>query len=69
MHVQGQPFVSYAADAVVVRVADRLDGLQLLGGRADCQPGSGGLMVTPAAHSAYNRGVVISARELVLTIS
>src|SRR5216683_1595212 len=67
MHVQGQPFVSYAADAVVVRVADRLDGLQLLGGRADCQPGNGGLMVTPAApHSANNRGVLISARELVV---
>jgi len=67
MHVQGQPFVSYAADAVVVRVSDRLDGLRLLGGRADCQPGNGGLMVTPEApHSAYNRGVVISARELVV---
>ena len=53
VHVDGQPFVSYAGDAVVVATPI-------------VSPAVEALLVTPAApHSAYNRGVVVSAREMI----
>jgi NAD+ kinase len=66
VHVDGQPFVSYAADAVVVATPTGSTAYSFSAGGPIVSPAVEALLVTPAApHSAYNRGVVISARDTV----
>jgi NAD+ kinase len=66
VHVDDQPFVSYAADAVVVATPAGSTAYSFSAGGPIVSPTVEALLVTPAApHSAYNRGVVISARESV----
>ncbi len=67
VHVEGQPFVSYAADAVVVATPTGSTAYSFSAGGPIVSPTVEALLVTPAApHSAYNRGLVISARESVM---
>ncbi|HEY3907267.1 MAG TPA: NAD(+)/NADH kinase [Streptosporangiaceae bacterium] len=67
VHVGGQPFVSYAADAVIVATPTGSTAYSFSAGGPIVSPTVEALLVTPAApHSAYNRGVVISARESVM---
>jgi len=67
VHVAGQPFVSYAADAVVVATPTGSTAYSFSAGGPIVSPEVEALLVTPAApHSAYNRGVVISVRESVM---
>jgi NAD+ kinase len=62
--VSGQPFVSYAADAVVVATPTGSTAYSFSAGGPIVSPGVEALLVTPAApHSAYNRGVVLSVRD------
>jgi NAD+ kinase len=66
VHVDGQPFVSYAADAVVVATPTGSTAYSFSAGGPIVSPAVEAVLVTPAApHSAYNRGVVISARDTV----
>src|SRR6266702_4569503 len=63
----GRPFVSYAADAIVVATPTGSTAYSFSAGGPIVSPAVEALLVTPAApHSAYNRGVVISARESVM---
>ncbi len=67
VHVEDQPFVSYAADAVVVATPTGSTAYSFSAGGPIVSPAVEALLVTPAApHSAYNRGVVISASESVM---
>jgi NAD+ kinase len=67
VHVEGEPFVSYAADALVVATPTGSTAYSFSAGGPIVSPEVEALLVTPAApHSAYNRGVVISARESVM---
>ncbi|HBW21077.1 MAG: NAD(+)/NADH kinase [Streptosporangiaceae bacterium] len=70
LRVAGQPFVSYAADAVVVATPTGSTAYSFSAGGPIVSPGVEALLVTPAApHSAYNRGLVLSIRDsLVLEI-
>ena len=64
--VDGQPFVSYAADAVVVATPTGSTAYSFSAGGPIVSPAVEALLVTPAApHSAYNRGVVVSASDTV----
>ena len=64
VHVDGQPFVSYAADAVVVATPTGSTAYSFSAGGPIVSPTVEALLVTPAApHSAYNRGVVIPAGD------
>src|SRR6266702_5598991 len=66
VHVEDQPFVSYAADAVVVATPTGSTAYSFSAGGPIVSPAVEALLVTPAApHSAYNRGLVLSARESV----
>jgi NAD+ kinase len=66
VHVDGQPFVSYAADAVVVATPTGSTAYSFSAGGPIVSPTVEALLVTPAApHSAYNRGVVIPAGDAV----
>ncbi len=66
VHVDGQPFVSYAGDAVVVATPTGSTAYSFSAGGPIVSPAVEALLVTPAApHSACNRGVVVSAREMV----
>ncbi len=59
--VDGSPFVSYAADAVVVATPTGSTAYSFAAGGPIMSPAVEALLVTPAAaHSAYNRGVVLS---------
>ncbi len=59
--VNGSPFVSYAADAVVVATPTGSTAYSFAAGGPIMSPSVEALLVTPAApHSAYNRGVVLS---------
>ncbi len=66
----GQPFVSYAADAIVVATPTGSTAYSFSAGGPIVSPAVEALLVTPVApHSAYNRGLVISADdELALEI-
>ncbi|HEY6276406.1 MAG TPA: NAD(+)/NADH kinase [Streptosporangiaceae bacterium] len=66
----GHPFVSYAADAVVVATPAGSTAYSFSAGGPIVSPAVEALLVTPAApHSAYNRGLVVSVRDsLVLEI-
>src|SRR5580700_2948948 len=60
----GRPFVSYAADAVVVATPTGSTAYSFSAGGPIVSPSVEALLVTPAApHSAYNRGLVISVLD------
>jgi NAD+ kinase len=62
--VDSSPFVSYAADAVVVATPTGSTAYSFAAGGPIMSPSVEALLVTPAAaHSAYNRGVVLSIRD------
>src|SRR5580658_2452365 len=66
----GHPFVSYAADAIVVATPTGSTAYSFSAAGPLVSPGLEALVVTPVApHSAYNRGLVISTEdELTLEI-
>jgi NAD+ kinase len=70
VRVAGHPFVSYAADAVVVATPTGSTAYSFSAGGPIVSPAVEALVVTPAApHSAYNRGLVLSVADtLVLEI-
>jgi len=60
----GHPFVSYAADAVVVASPTGSTAYSFSAGGPIVSPAVEALLVTPAApHSAYNRGLVLSIQD------
>jgi NAD+ kinase len=64
--VGGDPFVSYAADAVVVSTPTGSTAYSFSAGGPIVAPTVDALIVTPASpHSAYNRGVVLSVADCV----
>ncbi len=70
VRVGGHPFVSYAADAIVVATPAGSTAYSFSAGGPIVSPAVDALLVTPAApHSAYNRGLVLSLDDsLVLEI-
>jgi NAD+ kinase len=66
VRVGGQPFVSYAADAVIAATPTGSTAYSFSAGGPIMSPSVEALLVTPAApHSAYNRGVVLSVADTV----
>ncbi|HEX7306765.1 NAD(+)/NADH kinase [Lentzea sp.] len=66
VHVAGQPFVSYAADAVIVATPTGSTAYSFSAGGPITSPSVEALLVTPAApHSAYSRGIVLSVNDRV----
>lgn len=66
VRVAGHPFVSYAADAVVVATPTGSTAYSFSAGGPITSPTVEALLVTPAApHSAYSRGVVLSVHDSV----
>jgi NAD+ kinase len=66
VHVGGQPFVSYAADAVIAATPTGSTAYSFSAGGPIMSPSVEALLVTPAApHSAYNRGIVLSVTDTV----
>jgi len=66
VHVDDEPFVSYAADAVIVATPTGSTAYSFSAGGPIVSPAVEALLVTPASpHSAYNRGVVISSDDTV----
>ncbi|SER64950.1 NAD(+)/NADH kinase [Lentzea albida] len=64
VRVAGQPFVSYAADAVIVATPTGSTAYSFSAGGPITSPSVEALLVTPAApHSAYSRGVVLSVND------
>ena len=64
VRVAGHPFVSYAADAVVVATPTGSTAYSFSAGGPIVSPAVEALLVTPAApHSAYNRGLVLSVQR------
>jgi NAD+ kinase len=62
--VEGHPFVSYAADALVVATPTGSTAYSFSAGGPIVSPAVEALLVTPAApHSAYNRGLVLSVKD------
>jgi NAD+ kinase len=62
--IAGHPFVSYAADAVVVATPTGSTAYSFSAGGPIVSPAVEALLVTPAApHSAYNRGLVVSVHD------
>jgi NAD+ kinase len=60
----GQPFVTYAADAVVVATPTGSTAYSFSAGGPIVSPAVEALVVTPASpHSAYNRGLVLSVLD------
>ena len=60
----GHPFVSYAADAVVVATPTGSTAYSFSAGGPIVSPAVEALVVTPAApHSGYDRGLVLSIRD------
>lgn len=69
VRVAGQPFVSYAADAVIVATPTGSTAYSFSAGGPIVQPSVEALLVTPAApHSAYNRGFVLSVKDAVTLV-
>jgi NAD+ kinase len=66
VRVAGQPFVSYAADAVIVATPTGSTAYSFSAGGPIVSPAVEALVVTPASpHSAYNRGLVLSLTDAV----
>jgi NAD+ kinase len=66
VRVSGQPFVSYAADAVIVATPTGSTAYSFSAGGPIVSPAVESLLVTPASpHSAFNRGVVLSVLDTV----
>ena len=66
VRVSGQPFVSYAADAVIVATPTGSTAYSFSAGGPIMSPSVEALLVTPASpHSAYNRGIVLSVADTV----
>jgi NAD+ kinase len=64
VRANGHPFVSYAADAIVVATPTGSTAYSFSAGGPIVSPGVEALLVTPAApHSAYNRGLVVSVDD------
>ena len=64
VRVDDQPFVSYAADALVVATPTGSTAYSVSAGGPIVGPSVEALLVTPAApHSAYNRGLVLSVND------
>jgi len=64
VRVDDQPFVSYAADALVVATPTGSTAYSFSAGGPIVGPSVEALLVTPAApHSAYNRGLVLSVND------
>jgi NAD+ kinase len=64
VRVDDQPFVSYAADALVVATPTGSTAYNFSAGGPIVSPSVECLLVTPAApHSAYNRGLVLSVND------
>jgi NAD+ kinase len=64
VRIGGYPFVSYAADAVVVATPAGSTAYSFSAGGPIVSPTVEALLVTPAApHSAYNRGLVVSIND------
>jgi NAD+ kinase len=64
VRVAGHPFVSYAADAVVVATPTGSTAYSFSAGGPIVNPSVEALLVTPAApHSAFNRGFVLSVND------
>jgi NAD+ kinase len=62
--VEGQPFVSYAADAVIVATTTGSTAYSFSAGGPIVSPTVEGILVVPAAaHSSFNRAIVLSAGE------
>src|SRR6516165_526110 len=60
----GRPFVSYAADAIVVATPTGSTAYSFSAGGPIVSPAVEALLVTPAApHSAYNRGLVVATGD------
>jgi NAD+ kinase len=64
--VQGHPFVGYAADAVIVATSTGSTAYSFSAGGPIVSPTVEGFLVIPAAaHSAFNRAIMLSADEAV----
>jgi NAD+ kinase len=64
VEVEGQPFVRYAADALVVATPTGSTAYSFSAGGPIVSPRAEGLLVIPVApHSAFNRAVFLSAGE------
>ena len=64
VRASGHPFVSYAADAIVVATPAGSTAYSFSAGGPIVSPAVECLLVTPASpHSAYNRGLVLSLRD------
>ncbi len=64
--VEGHPFVRYAADAVIVATSTGSTAYSFSAGGPIVSPTVEGFLVVPAAaHSAFNRAMVLSAEEKV----
>lgn len=64
--VQGRPFVRYAADAVIVASPTGSTAYSFSAGGPIVSPTVEGFLVIPAAaHSAFNRAIMLSAEESV----
>ncbi len=64
VRVDDHPFVSYAADAVVVATPTGSTAYSFSAGGPIVSPSVESLLVTPAApHSVYNRGLVLSVND------
>jgi NAD+ kinase len=62
--VQGHPFISYAADAVIVSTSTGSTAYSFSAGGPIVSPTVEGILVVPAAaHSSFNRAIVLSADE------
>ena len=68
--VEGNPFVRYAADAVIVATPTGSTAYSFSAGGPIVSPSAEGLLVTPVApHSAFNRSLFLSSGEkLALTV-
>lgn len=64
VRVEGQPFVRYAADAIVVATPTGSTAYSFSAGGPIVSPRAEGLLVIPVApHSAFNRALFLSANE------
>ena len=64
--VEGHPFVSYSADAIIVATSTGSTAYSFSAGGPIVSPNVEGFLVVPAAaHSSFNRALVLAADESV----